>query len=130
MSRRAIREVEFFTEGKLVKTVTDAETARAISFYKSVYNQITSFNIVARDLPPKREGFVRIARQAQSHSLRILCIKEYMPNVPEFMSGATYDCGILNRKTNQTALVPDYKIERHYGGVPMLYYKLFREHIK
>ncbi len=122
MSKTATREVEFYTEGELVKTVTDAETARAIGMYKDVYNKIQSFDITTCILPPKRVGFTRVAIQAKSHKLRILCIKEYLKNAPEILDGAQYECGILNMKSD--------KFERVDGGVPMLYYKLFSEHIK
>lgn len=130
MSRQATREVEFYTEGKLVKTVTDAETARAIGCYKDVYNKITRFDITACPMPAKRDGFTRIVIQAQSHGLRILCSKEYIPNVPEILDGAQYECVILNRKNNTVDTVPNNVIERHYGGVPMLYYKLFSGRIR
>lgn len=130
MSKQTIREVEFYTEGQRVKVVTDAKTARAIGMYKDVYNKIQSFDITTKTLPAKRPGFVRVAIQAQSHWLRILCTKEYIPNVPEILNGAQYECGILNRKSDHAEMVSPGAIERHYGGVPMLYWKLFRERIK
>ena len=118
MSRPAIRNVEFYTDGKLVKTVTDAETARAIGKYNDIYNKINSFSITATKLEPKRPGFVREAILARSHRLKIVCVKEYLPNVPEIMNGAQYQCGILNTRSN--------KFEQVDGGVQVLYYKLFR----
>lgn len=122
MSRTATKEVEFYTEGELVKTVTDKETARAIGIYKDVYNKIESFNITSHILPAKRLGFVREAYQAKSHRLKILCFKEYLPNVPEELDAAHYECGILNTKTD--------KFERIDGGVQVLFYKLFRGRTK
>ena len=122
MSKQAIRHVEFYSGGKLIKTTTDAETARAIGMYKDVYNKIEHFEITSRILIPKRSGFVRKAFQAQSPRLRIICIKEYLPNVPEILQGATYECGIINKKTQEYQIVQ--------GGVETLYYELFNEHIR
>ena len=130
MSKQAIREVEFITEGEHVKTVTDAETARAIGMYKDVYNKIESFDITSTTLPAKRAGFIREAFQAKSHRLKILCFKEYLPNMPEDLDGAQYECGILNMKSNKVELVTSAAIERHYGGVAMLYFNLFRGRTK
>jgi hypothetical protein len=130
MSKQATREVEFYTDGELVKTVTDKETARAIGAYKDVYNKIQSFDITSCILPGKRDGFVRHAIQAKSPKIKILCIKEYMPNMPEEFDGAQYQCGIMHTKTKQTEVVANGALERHYGGIPMLYYKLFNEHTK
>jgi len=122
MSRQAVREVEFYTEGKLVKTVTDAKTAQAIGMYKDIYNKVQYFQVTLHKLTPRRIGFVREVIVAESHRLKIYCTKEYLPDVPEVLSGVQYDCGILNKKTE--------KIEQVGGGVPLLYYKLFREHVK
>lgn len=122
MSNIAIKQVEYYTEGRLVKTETDAETARAIAAYKNVYNNINSFDMVSSTLPPKHVGFTREAIVAQSRRLKIVCIKEYLPNVPETIASPRYECGILNTKTG--------KFESVSGIVPMLYYKLFSEHTK
>lgn len=122
MSRTATKEVEFYTEGKLVQTVTDAETARFIGIYKDVYNKIQSFDIKSCLLPASREGFIRQAFQAKSHRLKIVCFKEYLPNVPEEFDAAHYECGILNTKTD--------KFERIDGGVQVLFYNLFCGHTK
>ena len=74
MSKPAKREVSFYTEGMLVETVTDRETARAIRQYKSVYNQINSYSISSTFLNyNNKDGFVYKAIQAQSRRLRILC---------------------------------------------------------
>ena len=130
MSKPAIREVEFFTDGQLVKTVTDAETARAIGTYKDVYNKIQSFDISTQSGPSNRPGFVREVYFAQSHRLKIVCIKEFLPDVPEILNGARYECGILNKKSDKLEVVKKNEFERFSGGVPMLYYKLFRGRIK
>ena len=131
MSRPAKREVSFYTEGMLVETITDYETAKAIRQYKSVYNQIGSYKIASTFLnSPTDDRFVYEAIQAQSRRLRILCIKKYIPNVPESCDGATYECGIFHLKSKTKELVKKDPVARYYGGVPMLYYKLFREHMK
>lgn len=131
MSKPAKREVSFYTEGMLVETVTDRETARAIRQYKSVYNQIDSYSIASTFLNyNNKDGFVYKAIQAQSRRLRILCIKKYIPNVPETCDDATYECAIFHRKNQTKELIQNTAIEKYYGGVPMLYYKLFSEHIK
>jgi len=117
-----LKQVEFYSGGELVKMVTDAETARAIGTYKDIYNKINCFIITSYMLKPRREGFVREAFIAQSHKLKIMCTKEYLPNVPQILDGARYECGILNTKSN--------KLEMVHGGVQVLYYNLFREHTK
>ena len=122
MSRQAVREVEYIEDGKLVKTVTDATTARAIGRYKDVYNKIESFNISAHLLPSKLQGYVRDVLIARSRRLRIVCIKEHPQNISEKHIDSKYECGILNTKTNE--------FERVEGGVELLYYKLFRGHVK
>ena len=122
MSNSKEKAVQFYTEGELVETVTDPATARLIGIYKDVYNKIGSFKITSRILMPKRTGFTRKAIQAQSTRLRILCTKEYIPNVPEVMDGAVYECGILNLKTNVYQPIDN--------GVQTLFYKLFSEHVK
>ena len=122
MSNSKEKAVQFYTEGELVETVTDPATARLIGIYKDVYNKIDSFKITSRILIPKRTGFTRKAIQAQSTRLRILCTKEYIPNVPEVMDGAIYECGILNLKTNVYQAIDN--------GVQTLFYKLFSEHVK
>lgn len=111
------KKVSFFTDGKLVELETDVKTARAIGMYKDVYNKIQNFDISSRIIPGKHDGFVREAIVAQSRKLKIVCTKEYLPNVPEALNAARYECGILNTKTN--------KFEPVGGGVPQLYYKLF-----
>ena len=122
MSNSKEKAVQFYTEGELVETVTDPATARLIGIYKDVYNKIDSFKITSRILIPKRTGFTRKAIQAQSTRLRILCTKEYIPNVPEVMDGAVYECGILNLKTHAYQAIDN--------GVQTLFYKLFSEHVK
>lgn len=122
MSKQAVKEVEFFADGELIRTTTDPETARDIGMYKDIYNKIEHFTITSRILTPKRAGFVRKAIQAQSHRLRIVCIKEYLPNVPEILDASECECGILNRKTQEYHEVK--------GGVQDLYYNLFNGRIK
>lgn len=122
MSRQSLRNVEFYTEGKLVKTVTDTETARAIEAYKKVYNTIDKFHITSRTIPAERDDFVQTAILAQSGDLQIICVKEYLPDVPEIIDGAQYSCGISNSKGG--------KFKNIGGGVPVLYYKLFHGRTK
>lgn len=124
MSRHAIEEVEYMEDGVLVKTVTDSKTARAIGKYKNIYQCVQSFTVTKHQLTSQYadKGFVREAILAQSRRLKILCIKDYVPNVPEYIIDPQYQCGILNKKTN--------KVERVEGGVELLYYKLFRGHVK
>jgi hypothetical protein len=124
MSRQAIEEVEYMEDGVLVKTVTDSKTARAIGKYKSIYHCVQSFTVTKHQLPSQYadKGFVREAILAQSRRLKILCIKDYVPNVPEYIIDPQYQCGILNTKTKE--------FERVEGGVELLYYKLFRGHVK
>ena len=117
-----LKNVEFYSDGELIKMVTDAETARAIGMYNDVYNKIQYFTITSQTMKPRREGFVREAFIAQSHRLKIMCTKEYLPNVPQILNGAQYECGILNTKSN--------KFEMVGGGVQVLYYNLFRERTK
>ena len=125
MSRPDTKEVEFITDGQTIKTVTDKETARAIGMYKDIYNKIQNFDISSRMLPSKRVGFVREVFCAQSHRLKIVCIKEYVPNVPEIVASPRYECAILNTKSDKFEMVKNTEIERLSGGVPSLYYKLF-----
>lgn len=126
MSKTATREVEYFDDnGQIVKTVTDAATARAIGRYKNVYNTIQSFDVaLVNNMPSKYEsqGFAREVIVAQSHRLKIVCIKDFIPNISELIVNPRYECGILNKKTNE--------FERVDGGVELLYYKLFRGHTK
>ena len=120
--KQKFKRVEFYDNGELIKMVTDAETARAIGQFKDICNKIHCFAITSYTLKPRREGFVREAFVAQSHKLKIMCTKEYLPNVPQILNGARYECGILNTKSN--------KLEMVHGGVQVLYYNLFREHTK
>ena len=120
--KQKLKRVEFYDNGELIKMVTDAETARAIGQFKDIRNKIHCFAIASYTLKPRREGFVREAFVAQSHKLKIMCTKEYLPNVPQILNGARYECGILNTKSN--------KLEMVHGGVQVLYYNLFREHTK
>ena len=122
MSTQKTKTVEFISDGKLVRQTVDAETARAIGMYKSVYNIIQSFDIVYRKITPKRAGFVREAYQAESPRLKIICTCEYLPDAPDGVDNTHYECGILNTKTNSYESVG--------GIVPSLYYKLFRGRAK
>lgn len=124
MSRYAMEEVEYMEDGVLVKTVTDAKTARAIGRYKNIYHCAQSFSVTTYQLPSQLadQGFVREAILAQSRKLKILCLKDYLPNVPEYICDPHYQCGILNKKTQE--------FERIVSGVDILYYKLFRGRIK
>lgn len=122
MSRQATREVTFISEGKIIQTVTDAKTARAIGKYKDVYNKIERFKITSNIVPGKIDGFLREEIIARSPRLKIVCIKEYIPNVPEILDSATYKCGILNTKNK--------KFDIFDGGLPMLYYKLLHGRAK
>ena len=122
MKKEELREVEFFSEGKLIKTLADAETARAIGMYKDVYNKIAHFEIVTRTVDGRQHGFIREEFLARTHKMTIVAFKEYIPNVPEILSGTQYQCGIRNTKSQ--------KFEVFSGTIPMLYYKLFRERTK
>lgn len=122
MSKHETKQVEFFIDGKLVQTDVDPETARAISKYKDVYNCVQSFEIATCNVPARRDGFIREAVQATSRKLKIVCTKEYNPNIPETVAPPRYECGILNTKSQQ--------FEAFSGVVPMLYYKLFSGRIK
>lgn len=122
MSKPALREVEYVTEGRLVRTITDAETARAIGMYKDTCNKIHSFNISAHTLPAKNEGFVCEALVADSRTIQIICFKEYKPNIPEIVCRPMYQCGILNKKSRE--------IQSVSNAIPELYFKLLREHVK
>lgn len=124
MSRPAIEEVEYMEDGVLVKTITDSKTARAIGRYNNIYHCVQSFTVTKHQLPSQYadKGFVREAIMAQSRRLKILCLKDFVPNVSEDIIDPQYQCGILNKKTNE--------VERVEGGVELLYYKLFRGRVK
>ena len=122
MKKEELRNVQFYTEGKLVQTTTDVDTARAIGTYKDTYNKIEHFEIVTRTVDGRQPGFIREEFLARTHKMTIVCFKEYLPNVPELLDGAQYQCGIRNTKSD--------KFEVFSGTIPMLYYKLFREHVK
>ena len=127
MSKTSIREVDFYdAKGNLVKTVTDAETARQIGQYKDTYNKIKSFVIMSYTVQTKQilvnSKFDCNTLVARSPRMQIMCIKEYMSGMPEFMNGAQYACRITNVKTG--------KHEDLTGGVAALYYDLFRGRVK
>lgn len=122
MSRPSTKKVEFYYGGELVRQVTDTDTARAVEAYNGIYNKIDNFKITKEDAKSKRSGFIRTTYTAVSSEFKIRCIKEYVPGVSKFDDGASYECDILNTKTN--------KLEVLVGGVPAMYYKLFSEHAK
>lgn len=125
MSKTATKEVEYVSDGQTIKATVDKKTAAAIGQYKSVYNAIQSFDItLCNDMPSKYQnaGFKREVIVAQSRRLKIVCIKDFAPNVPESVIAPYYECGIMNIKTK------DY--EAVNGIVPMLYYKLLRGRAK
>ena len=122
MSKTETVNVEFYDNGKLVKTMTDIQTARAINKYNEVYNKIQYFDIQSGTVPAKHNGFVCQTFVAKHGDTKIVCAKEFLPNVPEILSCAQYKCGVKNTK--------DGKFENVGGGVQVLYYKLFSGHTK
>ena len=132
MSKHSKDTIGFYDyNGEWVEIPTpDKKTKEAIQEYKSVYNQINSYQIASVFITPKREGFIRQAIQAQTQSKRILCAKEYLPGVPKEFDCAKYQCAICNLNNNQAELITETPIKRYYGGVPMLYFNLFNKHIK
>ena len=119
MSRQATRQVTYYSDGKPVTKVVDKETAQDIGLYNNVYHQIASYDIKSCTLPSKLDYFVREVLQAQTQRLRIVSIKEYIPNVPEELDSAHYQCGVLNKKTQEYRSIS--------GTVAMLFFKLFNE---
>ena len=68
MSRQAIREVTYYSEGKTITCETDIETARQIGEYNDIRNKINSFTIKLCKVPGKQPGFIREQYFAQSQS--------------------------------------------------------------
>ena len=125
MSKPATKEVEYMSEGQLIKATVDKKTAADIGQYKSIYNCVQSFEVGLVDNTPskyKDQGFLREILVAESPRLKIVCIKDFYPNVSELYISPRYECGIVNKKTN------DFK--RVTSGVDSLYYKLFRDRVK
>ena len=122
MKKPITRRVEFYSEGKKIVAEADIKTARAIDVYKMVYNKVHDFDIKTRTIDGTHDGCVRDAIYAQSSKLKIVCTKEYVPNVPEIVCAPRYTCGIANIRDNKFEFVPI--------TVSVLYYKLFSERIK
>ena len=122
MKEQITRKVEFYADGKKITAEADLKTARAIDVYKIVYNKIKNFDIKARTIPGTHDGWMREIIFAKSHKIKIVCTKEFMPDVPEIICNPRYTCGIANANNNKFVPVP--------GGVSVLYYELFNGRIK
>ncbi len=122
MKQPVTRKVEFYTNGKKVVIEADLKTARAIDVYKMVYNKVQNFDIKTRTFPGTHDGCICDVILAQSRKFKIVCTKEYIPNVPEIISAPQYTCGIANTRDNKFVNVP--------CGVSVLYYELFRGRVK
>ena len=127
MSRPSIREVEYpDANGKMIKTVTDSVTAREIGEYIDTYNKIKSFDVMSYTISTNQNilntKFDCSTLIARSPRIQIMCIKEYVAGMPEFMNGARYACKITNVKSGQYKTLD--------GGVAALYYNLFHRHAR
>ena len=122
MSKQTACSVQFMEDGRLVKTVVPKETEKAINDYNKVYENINQYKIRTFRTPSKHQEHVCDVVIAQSSEQRIVCIKDFVPNISERIIEPQYQCGILKIGTND--------VEHIEGGVELLYYKLLHGRAK